>query len=70
MYHFDSKGSFPAAACIKKAAKEVSGNMYNSLCAGSGKFNCVAEAKLDRKSHSFRFHVSAGILSVLGVFLP
>ena len=54
----------------KEAAKEVSGTLYNSLCTGAGKFNCAAEEELDRKSHSFRFHVSAGILSVLGVYLP
>ena len=70
MYHFDSKCSFLAVAYIKETPKEVSGTLYNSLCTGPEKFNCAAEAEPDRKSHSFRFHVSAGISSVLGMFLP
>jgi len=57
------------ASCIKEAAKEVSGTLYNSLCTGAGKFNCAAEEELDRKSHSLGFHVSAGIFPVLGMFL-
>lgn len=70
MYHFDTKGSFQAAACIKEATKEVSGTLYNSLYIGSGKFNCATKTELDRKSHSFHFYVPAGISSVLGTLLP